>query len=267
MSEKYLQRSDAPFDPKVWDQLDRTIVGTAKSRLTARKLLNVDGPYGIGLKMVPTEDVPLTENMSLVASGNIPLVNIQSEFNLAIRDIAAFEQRNIPLPLVPVVESALEVADLEDDILLNGSKHVGAPGLMTAPSISSYKLGDWSQLGSPVEDIIKAVTILDDSGFHGPYSLALSPQLYNLLYRHYAQSELTQLEHAGQIVTDGIIKSSAIKDGGVLIASGAWFANIVIGQDMMAGFIGPELGSYKFSLTESIALRIVEPHAICSLAH
>jgi NAD-dependent dihydropyrimidine dehydrogenase PreA subunit len=36
-------------------------------------------------------------------------------------------------------------------------------------------LPSWEEIGAAGNDIIQALTRLDDAGFHGPYSLALAP--------------------------------------------------------------------------------------------
>ena len=102
-------------------------------------------------------------------------------------------------------------------------------------------------------------------GFHGPYCLALSPSRYNLLYRLYPQGNHTELAHLESIVTAGIFKAAVLNEGGVLLASGEQFASIVIGQDLTVGFIGPSDGDLEFSISESLAVRIRQPKAICTL--
>ena len=73
------------------------------------------------------------------------------------------------------------------------------------------------------------------------------------------------LEHARQVVTDSIIKAPALPGGGVLIDTSGPFANIVLGQDMMAGFVGPEPARYRFAIFESVALWVRVPEAVCVL--
>jgi uncharacterized linocin/CFP29 family protein len=51
----------------------------------------------------------------------------------------------------------------------------------------------------------------------------------------------------------------------LLLASGRQFASIVLGQDMSVGFIGPVGEDLEFSISESLALLIREPKAICAL--
>ena len=120
-------------------------------------------------------------------------------------------------------------------------------------------------MGQAANDIIKAVTLLDESGFHGPYSLALAPSRYNQLYRLYPRGNMTELSHLQSIVTAGIFKASVLKEGGVMLASGLQYASIVIGQDMSVGFIGPSDGGLDFSISESLALHVRQPKSICVL--
>ncbi len=65
--------------------------------------------------------------------------------------------------------------------------------------------------------------------------------------------------------TAGIVKAPALGDGGVLLATGKQYAEIVLGQDMTVGFIGPSAEELEFSISESLALLIRQPKAICAL--
>ena len=68
-----------------------------------------------------------------------------------------------------------------------------------------------------------------------------------------------------QIITDPIVKAPAIKTGGILLCTSGPFANIVLGQDLMTGFTGPTGSEYGFTVSESIALWLMQPGAICIL--
>jgi uncharacterized linocin/CFP29 family protein len=184
---------------------------------------------------------------------------------LAARDIAAFEQQSLPLDLGAAVRAAIGCAHKEDSLLLYGSKALGLDGLLAAKGVQSAKLKPWEQVGIAAEDIIAAVTRLDASGFHGPYTLGLAPDRFNLLYRRYPQGDAAELEHVRTIVTEGVVKVPAIRSGGVLLASGRPYASIVLGQDLMAGFIGPADGGYEFAVSETLALRLLQPMAVCVL--
>ena len=264
---KFLHRGDAPFGAPIWQRIDTTIVEAAKSQMTARRLLYVDGPYGLGLKALPSGDKAVGGGVgvNILASQSIPLATIATSFTIPRRDLAAHEERGMMLNLSAAAEAAIACARQEDNIVFNGSKELGTAGLLTAKGAQSMKLGDWTKLGTAADDLIKALGKLDDAGFHGPYSLALAPTLYNLLYRRYAQGNATEMDHVRTMVTDGIVKAPSVKSGGVLVASGRQYAGIVVGQDLSAGFAGPAGEDYEFSLSETLALRLVAPEAVCIL--
>ncbi|MFP4418229.1 MAG: encapsulin, partial [Chitinispirillaceae bacterium] len=79
------------------------------------------------------------------------------------------------------------------------------------------------------------------------------------------QGNTIELEHLRSLVSGGIIKAPAIREGGVLLATGKQFASIILGQDMMTGFEGPDGRNYTFFISESIALRLSVPSTICFL--
>jgi uncharacterized linocin/CFP29 family protein len=193
------------------------------------------------------------------------VVELQAGFALAARDIATSVEQGMPLEAGPIVAAAMAMAKKEDDFLFNGDKEIGAAGLLTARGTQNLKLKPWNEVGQAAEDLIKAVTLLDDAGFHGPYTLGLSPKLYNLLFRAYTNGSLTEMQHIQTFITDGVVKSPAIKAGGVLLASGKEYATIVLGQDLLTSFVGPSGRSYEFAISESLALRLMQPSAVCVL--
>jgi hypothetical protein len=56
-----------------------------------------------------------------------------------------------------------------------------------------------------------------------------------------------------------------VKSGGALLASGRQYASIVVGQDLVTGFVGPAENGYEFTVGETIALRLAVPQAVCVL--
>ena len=56
MEKNYLGREDAPISAETWKLLDTTMIEAAKSQLSGRRLLSIDGPFGFGLKVIPLSD-------------------------------------------------------------------------------------------------------------------------------------------------------------------------------------------------------------------
>ena len=261
MELKYLGREDAPIAPETWKLLDSIMVDAAKTILTGRRLLNIEGPYGLGLKGFPLEDCTVSE--CRLVSRFVPVHMISRNFVLGVRDLVAYEQTGLPFFPAQLKEAAITVAQMEDSIIFEGTKE--SPGLLSAEGVNAQKLASWNTVGKAADDVIQAMITLDEAGYHGPYTLALSPARFNLLYRRYLQGIGTELEHIRTIVTEGVFKAPVMKSGGVLLATGKKYASLPLGQDMAAGFVGPMGDSFEFSVSESLALLIREPASICVL--
>jgi uncharacterized linocin/CFP29 family protein len=261
MELKYLGREDAPIAPETWKLLDTIMVVAAKTILTGRRLLNIEGPYGLGLKGFPLEDCTVSE--CRLVSRFVPVHMISRNFVLGVRDLVAYEQTGLPFFPAQLKEAAITVAQMEDSIIFEGTAE--SPGLLSAQGVNAQKLASWNTVGKAADDVIQAMITLDEAGYHGPYALALSPGRFNLLYRRYLQGIGTELEHIRTIVTEGVFKAPVMKSGGVLLATGKKYASLPLGQDMAAGFVGPMGDSFEFSVSESLALLIREPASICVL--
>ncbi|OQA03057.1 MAG: Maritimacin [Planctomycetes bacterium ADurb.Bin401] len=268
MSEKFLQRKDAPISEKVWQLIDHTVIAAAKTNLNARKLIPTLGPFGLGIKAVPSDDQIIDETISddlkLTYNCWTPLVMIQSAFKLSIRDIAAYEQNGTPLNLYNVAKAAKHVAQQEDNIIFNGMDSIKINGLLNTQACQSMNLKSWDNIGAAAEDIMWAASMLDSQGCHGPYSLGLSVNHYNMLFRRYPQAD-TEYNHICQFIKDGIIKIPSISAGGILICCCCPCISICLGQDICTGFVGPSDGEYEFVISESVGLRLTQPKAICVL--
>jgi len=261
MANKYLARDDAPFGSEIWEILDKTMVEAAKSQLTGRRLLHIEGPYGVGLKAIPLQDTEVKSG--LYTSGILPVLMIQKTFSLGTRDLAGYERDKLGLDTSVVAETAIACARQEDDLIFNGTPDM--PGLLKAKSTNKVDLSAWDEVGAASGDLIQAITALDRAGIHGPYALALAPERYNFLFRRYPQGNQSEMEHVRMMVAEGIFKAPALASGGVLLASGHQYASIVLGQDMSIGFVGPAGDQMEFTISESLALRIRQPQAICVL--
>lgn len=262
----FLNRTDAPFDSAFWKLIDEIVRDVAMGQLSARKLLYAEGPFGLGLQFLPGKEQSFNNDSIQLSAPNFKsLTLINGNFTFTAKSIAAFQQSGIRMDIEPLVKTVLEIAAQEDEFLYYGLSAMKLTGLLTGNGIQKYKLKPWNQVGDAVEDIIDAVTKLDESGFHGPYSLALTPSLYNKLFRRYPQTETLEIDHLKSLVTDGIVKAAGIKNGGVLLASSKEFVSITLGQDLCAGFEGPSGRDYIFTISESLALRIDIPQSVCAL--
>jgi|YNPMSStandDraft_1061717.scaffolds.fasta_scaffold09109_3 uncharacterized linocin/CFP29 family protein len=260
MAHPYSGREDAPFGNRVWEVLDKTMVEVARANLSGRKILPLKGPLGLGVTSVPLS-TKISQDVGMIQS--IPLYFIEKTFHLHKFTLAQFEKEGIALDVAPLIQTVTECAILEDKLIFQGLEN--HPGLLTSPQSLRFTLNSWEKVGQASLDIINAVSLLDEAGFHGPYALALPPSLYNLLLRRYPAGHHTELSHIQEIVQDRVVKAPILQKGGVLISVNEVYVSLLLGQDMQVGFLGTDQDGFFFSVSESLGLLIREPRSICVL--
>src|SRR5690606_4733102 len=132
---------------------------------------------------------PEPDEAGAVMGRAISIPMLRKSFNLSIRRVAGYTEHGQPLNLKPVEDAAEAVARREEEFIYYGQPAFGLYGLANAPDRVQLKGRDWSNQDGPLEDCIAAVTALDKNGFRGPYALAVAPELYNGLFRHYEGTE------------------------------------------------------------------------------
>jgi uncharacterized linocin/CFP29 family protein len=263
----YLNRGQAPFPASVWQAIDETAAQAARDRLTGRRFLDLEGPFGAGLTTIEVGNddycrQPGPDEAGAVMGRSISLPMLRKSFRLSIRRVAAHIENGQPLDLSPAQDAAEAVADREEEFIYRGQPTFGLSGLMTMEGRREVPGSDWSAPDRALQDVLAAATQLDNSGYRGPYALALSPALYNNLFRLFPGTDVIGLEHLRRLCTAGIYKAAI--DGGVLVDTRVGV--LILGQDLSAGYSSQDGVHYHLYLSESIVLRIDEPEAICVIS-
>jgi uncharacterized linocin/CFP29 family protein len=256
----------APESPELLNKIEEAAVSAARDILTGRRIIDVEGPYGLGLTAVEVGNDDLCREpgpgeASAVLSHALSLPMIYRRFSLSRRRIAAFREMGQPLNLKVVEDAAQAVAMREEDFIYQGQPDFHVHGLLTAAGRNTLQGGDWGSVDQVLDNVIAAVNALDGKGYRGPYGLALAPALYNNLFRRYPGSDLVQIEHLKRLCTRGIVKAQI--EGGVLVAKDV--GSIILGQDLQIAYLSPDAAHENFAVTESLVLKIEAPDAICTI--
>ncbi len=264
----YLNRHLAPFSEETWQRIDDAAVSAAREDLTARRFLDVDGPYGVGLTALElgAEEFcrqPEPDEAGAVISSMraLPVPLIRKTFMLSVRRIVAAEELGAPLDLTAAEEAGQAVAAREEEFIYAGSKAAGLEGLLGIAGGAKVRIGDWKTAGQVLSDMLKAVAVLEKNGFLGPYALAVPPKQYNLLFHRYEGSDVLQLEHLKRLCEKGVFKAEI--DHPVLVDPNV--GHIVVGQDLRCGYSGTDGIHYQLFANESVVLKVEEPGAACVL--
>ena len=248
MSE-YLMRDAAPLADEEWEAIDAVVVSAASEFLVGRRFLDLVGPFGAGMELVP---VGAGE-----ARKHIPLSVIEQSFMLLWRDIEASRKVNVPLELGPAAKAAMACAKMEDDMILGG---------LWEAADKAVALGDWTKAEAALADVVSATEKLFADDFFGPYALVLSPMLYSQTQR--AAPSMGRI--VGKLIKDvaeGGLYRSPLLGGkqGLVLSLGAYNFDLVVGQDLVTAYEGNNGLDHSFRVLETAALRIKRSGAICKL--
>jgi uncharacterized linocin/CFP29 family protein len=263
----YLHRDQANLPASLWRTIDEAAVKAARDKLTGRRFLDLEGPFGPGLTSIEVGNddycrEPAEGEAGAVMGRAISVPMLRKSFRLSIRRVASHLENGQPLDLKPAEDAAEAVADREENFIYRGQPDRQLAGLLTQEGRIQVAGGDWSEVERALADVLAAVTKLDEAGYRGPYALALAPALYNGLFRLYPGTDIMQLEHLRRLCTRGIYKAAI--EGGVLVDPR--LGALILGQDLRAGYLSQDGVHYHLFLNESIVLRIDEPPAICTIA-
>lgn len=276
--DKWRKFPDSPLSEGEWKQLDQTIIEVARKQLIGRRFIDIYGPLGAGVQSVSNdiyEDVQAggvslrgeTEALSQAARRvnlNVPM--LYKDFVLYWRDIAQAKTLDTPIDLSAAANAAVELSRLEDNLIFNGSQEFDLPGLMNVKGRLTQIRSDWMESGNAFADVVEAINKLLQMGHSGPYALVVSPKLYSLLHRVHKGTNVLEIEHIRELVTDGVYQSSVIRgNAGVLVATGRHNLDLAIAEDFESAFLGDEHMNHIFRVYECLALRIKRPSAICTL--
>ncbi len=249
----HLMRDDAPLSHEEWERIDRVVTETAQKILVGRRFVPVAGPYGAGMQVVPADTYQGGKGWQRTF---LPLEEINHDFTLAWRDVEASRQYGLPLELGVAGMASAACAQAEDKLILGA--------LLGAKGRNSVPLSNWDEMGNAFADVVAAREKLVSANFFGPYAVVLSPALYAKTQRIYKSSGRLEIKMIKDVAKGGVFQSPLLKaNQGFVISQGPQNVDLVIGQDLVTAYLGPEGMDHNFRVLESLALRIKQPGAIC----
>jgi uncharacterized linocin/CFP29 family protein len=261
-----------------WKRMDETVVEAVKRQLIGRRFIDIYGPLGEGIQSVINDifEEPQGGGISLRGESlemsqptrriNLSIPMLYKDFILYWRDLEQAKTLGIPIDMSPAANAAIQCARLEDELIFNGSSEFELSGLMNVKGRLTHIRSDWMKSGKAFEDVVEAISKLQEMNHTGPYAMVVSPELYSLLHRVHQGTNVLEIEHVRELVTDGVFQSPAIKGkAGVIVATGQHNLDLAVAEDFYTVYLDTEHMNHLFRIYEAIALRIKRPSAICTL--
>lgn len=273
---EYLLRDDSPFSENDWRRIDELVVRVASQQLIGRRVLALFGPLGAGVQSINLDIVSYGKEGEMDLFGDCEACEIVSQSRkyaaipmlykdliISWRDVETNKQLGLPLDLSPVAAAAAACAKKEDYLIFNGSEEFNYPGLLNVSGREVVKKQDWSQGENPFNDVAKGIERLISNGVYGPYALVTSPKLYVQMQRIQEGTGVLEISRVKELLEGRVYQSPVLpEDKAVLVAIGSHNMDLVIGQDMITGYIGPEQLNHKMRILETAILRIKRPQAV-----
>ena len=266
---EYLMRENAPLKEDEWSHLDDLVAETARRILVGRRVVPLFGPLGAAVQTVPvgtfggvgpgTSGKPVRQ----VDRKYLVLQEITKDFILNWQDIEAARSGIMPMHLGPAAAAAATCAVAEDTLIFRGDK--GIEGLMTVKGRLESPMGDWAAKGA-FGDITAALQKLQENSFPDHYALVVSPAGYAQMQRPYGNTGALEIALVRELVTDGVYQTPVLKPSeAVLIATGPQNMDLAVGIDLSVAYLDTEDMDHRFRVVETLALRVKQPTALCTI--
>lgn len=257
-----LKRSMAPLTQEAWAEIDAEATRALRENLSARKLIDFEGPAGLDLAMVNLGRVKrgtssAVDGVQWGVREVLPLTEIRVPFTLNLWDLDDISRGAKDPALDAVTEAAAKAALFEERAVYHGFKEGKIKGII---SESPHKpVGMAKSPGKVIDCVQQGIGTLREAHIGGDCALVLGGTALQMVNagdeRGYPLRK--RLE---EMVGGGIYWSPAL-DCGALISQRGGDYEMTVGQDLAIGYHVHDKKEVELFLTESFTFQILEPAA------
>ena len=239
------KRELAPLSSEAWAEIENRAKEVLLSRLTARKVVNVNGPKGIDFTAISEGRLTLVDDGDVKAGVYTakPLTEARIRFSLN-----KWELDNL----------ARGAKDIDFDTL-----DAAIEKLALFEERAIYDEHKALTFGKESSDILASITegliLLKKSYVHGPYSLIVGKDGWIALNKEAHGQNL--LERVERMLGSKVVYSPNI-EGALLLPYNSEDLELTIGQDFALGYETHDTKEVTLFATESFTFRVLEPKAI-----
>ena len=190
----HLIRELAPVPSTAWEQIDEEAGRTLRHFLTARRLVDVNGPHGWAEASVTRGRAEDVGDAPAGIQGRVrnvqPLLEYRAEFWLERAELDAIDRGALDADLDPVRDAARRLALAEDAAVFHGHPDGGIQGI--APSSPHEKIQISDEYRNYPGWVARAVAMLQTSGIAGPVRRRARPALLHRRHRDHGDGRLSR---------------------------------------------------------------------------
>lgn len=245
----------APIPAEAWDELNNRAALALESVLSARKVLSVQGPFGVDKQVVTTGRLVMNkaEANQPVKSGTYEsksLIETRNTFELSRWELDNILRGTRDIHLDPLDQAAKESALFEEKSLFHGHKEGKIDGLLKDATRFATLPSDSAGI---LKTIAEGVLHLEKNLAVSPFDLVVSEKLDLALNQIHGSKLLRELVEK---VIGGQIVRSQVLEGALLLPSRHPDLELVIGQDYTLGYESHDAQTIRFFLMNSFTLNV-----------
>lgn len=255
-----LKRTLAPLTEKAWDEIEKRAAEVLKTHLSARKVVEVDGPKGWDFSAISKGRLELVSEQNGEVTTGVhsvqPLIETRIPFELDRWEMDNINRGAQDIDLGPLEKAADKIASFEEEAVYNGYQKGHIKGLV---EMARHTMPFGKDTDDIMNSISKGVLKLRDSYSAGPYTLVVGEvgwEYVNTILNGYP------LKNAIESLLGTEIVYTKNLDGCVLVPYNSPDLQLTIGQDFSIGYESHDNKKVKLFITESFTFRVLDPSII-----
>ncbi len=262
-----LKRELAPIPAEAWTEIDEQAIRSLSAILSARKVIDVNGPMGTDFPGVPEGrlEFPKKQPKNDVSYGIHKvhhLVEMRIPFELDVVELDNVVRGAKDVDLANLEDAARKIALFEEKVVYHGLPEANIRGLALCDEGACLAMG--SKPEQLLEAIAEGITVFTGRSVEGPYAFVVGPKLWRLMSAHlqgYPVKMQAENILGGQVVLSPYLTGQFENEAFMLSQRGGDM-EIILGQDMAVGYESHTAHRVKLYYTESFTFRILEPAAV-----
>ena len=256
-----LRRELAPIENEAWKVIDNRAAEVLKSRLSARKVVRVEGPKGWDYTAITEGKLSIKDDVEdgvKVGRYQIkPLVESHISFLLNRWDMDNIVRGARDIDLDPLENAAEKIALFEEEAIYNGNEMCDIKGILGSAVWEPIDFGKSSSDIIPA--LIKAIDKMKEVYQQGPYTLVVSQEAWSLINTE--THGYPFIKRVNDLIGGKIVQSKVIKNA-ILLPQDNADLELVLGGDYTIGYISHDSKNVRLFIAMSFTFRVINREII-----
>lgn len=255
-----LKRSLAPLTEDAWQEIEQRAGEVIQTHLSARRVINVNGPLGWDFSALPKGRLDLIEETPGEVCAGIysvqPLVEARISFELNRWEMDNIIRGAKDVDLSPLENAAKKIALFEESAIYNGYPKGQIKGLI---EVSKDTVSIGNEATQIMEAIAQGILKIKSAYAASPYTLIVGDEIWkriNMVVNGYPLKKGIE-----ELLGTQILYTTAL-EGALLLPYNHDDLEFTLGQDFSIGYEHHDSKTVKLFITESFTFRVLDPNIV-----